>query len=40
MKVKKKCDKCGVMRNELTFYKGQFLCGKCRRSGRTLKNKK
>lgn len=32
-KIKKKCDKCGKMRRELTFYDGQYLCGRCRPHG-------
>ncbi len=44
-KVKKKCDRCGFMVREVTFYNGRFLCGKCRRYGqggckRRLKNGK
>jgi formylmethanofuran dehydrogenase subunit E len=32
-KIKKKCDRCGKMRRELTFYNGKLLCGKCRSYG-------
>jgi len=32
-RVKKKCDGCGRMVNELTFYHGKFLCWRCRPYG-------
>ena len=37
VKVKKKCDICGMMRNEVSQYRGKFICGKCRKNGRTVK---
>jgi len=36
----KKCDKCGKLARELTFWNGQFLCGRCHKSGKTIKKKK
>ena len=34
MKVKKKCDKCGRMWNELYLRDGKYLCGKCVKGAR------
>lgn len=33
--VKKKCDKCGKLRNSLTQIKGKFYCGICKHGALT-----
>jgi len=33
---KKICDKCGIPRRHLTLFGNEFVCGKCRRNGRTM----
>lgn len=38
VKTKKKCDKCGLMRNELYFRGCLMVCGKCSRGTASLGN--
>lgn len=34
MRTKKRCEYCKVMRNHITYIKGKYYCGSCKRHAR------